>query len=120
MKPTLAPSVKKQLETNQNEPETKNEEDESEIKIGMPCKNGGCKQSYEGPTTDSLTCIYHPGGPVFHEGLKFWSCCQKRTTDFQAFLNQEGCATGKHLWVKKVYNVKFNFEKRNNVHAVLL
>jgi len=30
--------------------------------------------------------------------MKYWSCCQKKTTDFQVFLDQKGCATGTHLW----------------------
>ena len=30
--------------------------------------------------------------------MKFWSCCQKRTTDFEAFTAQPGCAEGEHLW----------------------
>lgn len=47
-------------------------------------------------------CTYHPGCPVFHEGLKFWSCCQRRTTDFNTFLSQPGCTTGTHKWTKEV------------------
>lgn len=30
--------------------------------------------------------------------MKFWSCCQKKTTDFEAFTAQPGCAVGEHLW----------------------
>jgi hypothetical protein len=33
---------------------------------------------------------------VFHEGLKGWSCCSKKTVDFDEFLQIQGCATGKH------------------------
>ncbi|GLH11776.1 Cysteine and histidine-rich domain-containing protein [Gryllus bimaculatus] len=73
----------------------------SEIPIGTPCKNGGCKQVYEGSSSNHSPCIYHPGVPVFHEGLKFWSCCQRRTTDFNSFLEQEGCKTGTHVWIKE-------------------
>ena len=29
---------------------------------------------------------------------KFWSCCRKRTTDFDEFLKQEGCTSGSHRW----------------------
>lgn len=72
----------------------------AEIAIGTACKNGGCKATYEGPDSLDAECAYHPGVPIFHEGLKFWSCCTKRTTDFAAFLEQVGCATGKHVWVK--------------------
>ncbi|XP_013776520.1 cysteine and histidine-rich domain-containing protein 1-like [Limulus polyphemus] len=71
------------------------------ISIGTQCKNGGCKVAYEGEQSDSQTCSYHPGVPIFHEGMKFWSCCTKRTTDFESFLEQEGCTTGNHVWIKK-------------------
>jgi len=70
-----------------------------EILVGTSCKNGGCKQSY-GTENAETSCTHHPGYPVFHEGLKFWSCCQRRTTDFDSFLEQEGCVVGKHVWVK--------------------
>ena len=39
-------------------------------------------------------CLYHSGGPVFHEGLKGWSCCQKRVVDFDEFMKIPGCAVG--------------------------
>ncbi|KXN90544.1 Cysteine and histidine-rich domain-containing protein 1 [Leucoagaricus sp. SymC.cos] len=40
----------------------------------MPrCSRGGCKAEYTEGSTDK--CVHHPGGPVFHEGLKSWSCC---------------------------------------------
>jgi len=32
------------------------------------------------------SCQHHPGVPVFHDALKGWSCCKKRTTDFTEFL----------------------------------
>ncbi|XP_034950511.1 cysteine and histidine-rich domain-containing protein [Chelonus insularis] len=81
-----------------NEPST---EDKSIVKIGESCKNKPCKASYQGPQSDSETCTYHPGVPIFHEGLKFWSCCQKKTTDFGVFLDQPGCTQGTHLWLVK-------------------
>ncbi|KAF6728223.1 Cysteine and histidine-rich domain-containing protein 1 [Oryzias melastigma] len=68
---------------------------------GTRCKNAGCKTIYQGPETDLEVCTHHPGGPVFHEGYKYWSCCCIRTTDFNAFLDQKGCTTGKHRWVPK-------------------
>ncbi|WFD23999.1 hypothetical protein MEQU1_002696 [Malassezia equina] len=40
-------------------------------------------------------CRYHPGAPVFHEGLKSWSCCQttnKPVLEFDQFLQLPGCA----------------------------
>lgn len=71
------------------------------ISIGTSCKNGGCKSSYESPSSNDTLCVHHPGAPVFHEGYKFWSCCKKKTTDFSAFLEQIGCETGKHKWIQE-------------------
>uniref|UniRef100_A0A673BVM5 Zgc:92429 n=1 Tax=Sphaeramia orbicularis TaxID=375764 RepID=A0A673BVM5_9TELE len=58
-------------------------------------------QMYQGPETDSEVCTHHPGVPVFHEGYKYWNCCCIKTIDFNAFLDQKGCTTGKHRWVPK-------------------
>ena len=33
--------------------------------------------------------------------MKYWSCCQRKTSDFDNFLNQVGCEEGKHVWLKK-------------------
>lgn len=70
-----------------------------EVKEGEPCKNGGCKAAY-GQVGGDDDCVHHPGVPIFHEGMKFWSCCQRKTSDFTAFLNQAGCSTGQHKWKK--------------------
>ncbi|XP_026315449.1 cysteine and histidine-rich domain-containing protein [Hyposmocoma kahamanoa] len=75
--------------------------DDGNIAIGTSCKNGGCGTTYEGPQSNDTICTYHPGCPVFHEGLKFWSCCQRRTTDFNTFLSQPGCTSGYHKWTKE-------------------
>lgn len=32
---------------------------------------------------------------------KYWSCCCIRTMDFNAFLDQKGCDTGKHRWIPR-------------------
>lgn len=32
--------------------------------------------------------------------MKYWTCCKRKTTDFDAFLEQEGCTKGSHLWIK--------------------
>lgn len=74
----------------------------SDIQVGTLCKNGGCGIAYESTATKDTECVHHPGVPIFHEGLKFWSCCQKKTTDFTAFMNQKGCAFGKHKWIQDV------------------
>ncbi|XP_045482823.1 cysteine and histidine-rich domain-containing protein morgana [Harmonia axyridis] len=98
MKPEIAPSLKQQIFNKKTE---KEKTDTNEIPIGTNCKNGGCKVTYQGLETNDSKCIYHPGYPVFHEGLKFWSCCKKRTSDFQSFLDQIGCEEGNHLWKKE-------------------
>ncbi|XP_050820915.1 non-POU domain-containing octamer-binding protein isoform X6 [Gopherus flavomarginatus] len=72
-----------------------------EVRTGTTCKNSGCKAIYKGAENEMEACIFHPGIPVFHEGMKYWSCCGIKTTDFSAFLEQEGCSTGKHSWLKK-------------------
>ncbi|CAH8598105.1 Integrin beta-1-binding protein 2 [Schistosoma haematobium] len=66
--------------------------------IGTNCKNTACKQVYTGTDSDSGLCLYHPGVAVFHEGLKYWTCCNQKTSDFEAFLKQIGCTTGHHNW----------------------
>jgi len=74
--------------------------DSQEIPLGTACKNATCKGEYKGESSDLEKCTYHPGTAVFHEGMKYWSCCQRKTSDFDNFLNQEGCTIGKHLWFK--------------------
>jgi len=71
------------------------------VPVGTSCKRGGCNCSYDSPSSNDLVCLFHPGIPIFHEGLKFWSCCQKKTSDFTTFLNQPGCETGKHKWIQE-------------------
>ncbi|XP_007936282.1 cysteine and histidine-rich domain-containing protein 1 [Orycteropus afer afer] len=81
--------------------EDKKEEESDEIKIGTSCKNGGCSKTYQGLESVEEICVYHSGVPIFHEGMKYWSCCRRKTSDFNTFLAQEGCTTGKHVWTKK-------------------
>uniref|UniRef100_A0A8D0GM80 Cysteine and histidine-rich domain-containing protein 1 n=1 Tax=Sphenodon punctatus TaxID=8508 RepID=A0A8D0GM80_SPHPU len=83
-----------------SENEVKKEEESDEVKIGMPCNNGGCTKRFEGPQSLEEMCTYHPGVPIFHEGMKYWSCCKSKTSDFNTFLSQEGCTTGIHMWTK--------------------
>lgn len=75
--------------------------DDSEVSKGASCKNNGCLATYLDEESNRDICCYHPGIPIFHEGMKYWSCCQRKTSDFNAFLSQEGCATGTHAWKKK-------------------
>jgi hypothetical protein len=46
-----------------------------EIPVGTKCKHSACEQTYSSPQSLKQACTFHPGGPVFHEGLKFWSWC---------------------------------------------
>ncbi|XP_030056027.1 cysteine and histidine-rich domain-containing protein 1 [Microcaecilia unicolor] len=79
----------------------KEKEDDDEIKVGTLCKNGGCSKSFSGPQSNDDVCLFHSGVPIFHEGMKYWSCCKRKTSDFNTFLSQEGCTKGSHEWTKK-------------------
>ncbi|WRT65703.1 uncharacterized protein IL334_002649 [Kwoniella shivajii] len=66
----------------------------------MPrCANKGCQKEFEESSNEDGSCSYHPGGPVFHEGLKSWSCCSeinKPVLEFDQFMSIPPCTTGKH------------------------
>ncbi|KAI8800736.1 chord-domain-containing protein [Cladochytrium replicatum] len=62
----------------------------------LTCANKGCGKSFVESDNHETSCEHHPGAPVFHEGLKGWSCCSKRVTDFDDFLKIQGCSVGKH------------------------
>ncbi|KAF8503526.1 HSP20-like chaperone [Russula emetica] len=85
------------------------EEDDLEATVpeGTPCQRAGCKVTFvsdeesrigDGPGTK---CVYHPGAPIFHEGSKGYFCCKRRVLEFEEFLKIEGCAEGRHLFVRK-------------------
>ncbi|KAI8360411.1 chord-domain-containing protein [Mortierella sp. GBAus27b] len=63
----------------------------------MPtCTHRGCEKTYDEATNSDTACTFHPQGPIFHEGLKGWSCCSKRVTSFDEFLAIPGCSVGRH------------------------
>ncbi len=64
--------------------------------FGYPCQKGALTNSMFvlWNVTSSLCC-------VSYFSLKFWSCCQRKTTEFDNFLSQEGCTEGEHIWFKK-------------------
>nr|XP_061817104.1 cysteine and histidine-rich domain-containing protein 1-like isoform X1 [Nerophis lumbriciformis] len=98
----VSPSLAKELEKLDISTRAENAKKESQgVVQGTRCKNAGCKTVYEGPETEVGVCTHHCGGPVFHEGYKYWSCCCIKTIDFNAFLDQKGCTTGKHCWLPK-------------------
>ncbi|KAL8293080.1 hypothetical protein RQP46_000774 [Phenoliferia psychrophenolica] len=82
------------------------EQDDPELSYvkGATCKRRGCGVSWDGESREGEECRYHPGGPIFHEASKGFSCCKHRTLDFDEFMAIKGCRTGKHLFVgaKKV------------------
>ena len=60
------------------------------------CKRRGCGAQFDTTQPSQGPCTYHPGAPVFHEGLKSWSCCNatnKPVLEFEQFLQLPGCAT---------------------------
>lgn len=64
----------------------------SDISNRVQCKRKNCKLRYEGEASDEQECSFCPGEPVFHEGFKYWSCCDsKKTLEFDEFLNFPGC-----------------------------
>lgn len=62
------------------------------------CKNKGCGKVFQFDTENNATaCRHHAGQPVFHDAIKYWSCCaDKKCYDFDSFMLVPGCATGFH------------------------
>ena len=50
--------------------------------------------------------------------MKYWSCCQRKTTEFDVFLAQEGCETGEHNWFRKGEKVVKANNCRNDYHQM--
>uniref|UniRef100_A0AC35TTD0 CHORD domain-containing protein 1 n=1 Tax=Rhabditophanes sp. KR3021 TaxID=114890 RepID=A0AC35TTD0_9BILA len=108
------------LEAVEDEKAKAKNEDSGEIAIGTECQNQPCNVLYSGPESDGTRCIYHPGVPVFHEGMKYWKCCQRKTSNFQGFMDQPGCTHGDHLWRKNesVKEIRFDwFQKSGFIHV---
>mmetsp|Transcript_42128 Transcript_42128/g.58943 ORF Transcript_42128/g.58943 Transcript_42128/m.58943 type:complete len:219 (+) Transcript_42128:903-1559(+) len=108
MQATLPPTKKR--EEKKEKPESEQEEEKKdpleieddlsiEIEPGKCCLHRGCEEKYVDASTRETRCIYHPGTPLFHEGLKGWTCCRKRVIDFNDFLNIQGCKFGVHKFV---------------------
>ena len=103
IKTIIAGSLKTGLEQHKKKMQevlANNDATNDEIQVGASCKHNACVAKYSGEDSSNLSCLYHPGYPVFHEGYKFWSCCNKRTSDFDEFLKQVGCETGRHDWMR--------------------
>ncbi|KAJ4793704.1 Cysteine and histidine-rich domain-containing protein RAR1 [Rhynchospora pubera] len=66
------------------------------------CQRFGCDATFTEEDNADDSCRYHPSGPIFHDGMKEWSCCKQRSHDFSLFLAIPGCKTGKHTTEKPV------------------
>jgi cysteine/histidine-rich domain-containing protein 1 len=66
------------------------------------CFNKGCGKIFDLNNNTDDSCQFHPGNPVFHDALKGWSCCNKKSTDFTTFLSIPGCTKATHSNVKPV------------------
>ncbi|KAM9407057.1 cysteine and histidine-rich domain-containing protein 1 [Salvelinus alpinus] len=64
--------------------------------MALLCYNKGCGEKFDADKNKDEACLHHPGVPIFHDALKGWSCCRKRTTDFSEFLSIKGCTQGRH------------------------
>ncbi|KAI0006060.1 HSP20-like chaperone [Russula compacta] len=63
------------------------------------CTRKGCGKEFDVANNTKEACIYHPGAPIFHEGLKSWSCCNtvnKPVLDFDEFMAIAGCTRAVH------------------------
>ncbi|XP_038079012.1 cysteine and histidine-rich domain-containing protein 1-like [Patiria miniata] len=88
----------------------------NDVKEGTVCKNLSCQKSYVNEQSNFEKCIYHHGKAIFHEGMKYWSCCRRKTTDFNNFLEQEGCTEGSHVWIVKEDDTKKLVDCRYDWH----
>lgn len=70
--------------------------------VKVRCQRIGCNAMFSDDDNLDGSCQYHDSGPTFHDGMKEWSCCKKRSHDFSLFLEIPGCKTGKHTTEKQV------------------
>lgn len=69
----------------------------------VTCTRRGCGAGFD-PAGSPEACVYHPGAPVFHEGLKSWSCCKevnKPVMEFDQFMAIKGCTTAESHTTEK-------------------
>lgn len=70
--------------------------------VKLRCQRIGCDATFTVDDNLEGSCRYHDAGPIFHDGMKEWSCCKKRSHDFSLFVQIPGCKTGKHTTEKPV------------------
>ena len=70
----------------------KKKEEESKL---SKCVHFGCNQRFTKDEAYRPPCKYHTGPPVFHETVKFWSCCpHKKAYDWEGFQCLPFCQEG--------------------------
>uniref|UniRef100_A0A7S1STU7 CHORD domain-containing protein n=1 Tax=Tetraselmis chuii TaxID=63592 RepID=A0A7S1STU7_9CHLO len=60
------------------------------------CHRMGCGEKFDPTENSDGSCRYHPNPPYFHDGMKEWTCCKKKSHDFGEFMTIPGCTTGRH------------------------
>ncbi|GMP70011.1 hypothetical protein CsSME_00029053 [Camellia sinensis var. sinensis] len=72
-------------------------------KVGkLRCQRIGCDAVFTEDDNPEGSCRYHGSVPIFHDGMKEWSCCKQRSHDFSLFIEIPGCQLGKHTTEKPV------------------
>jgi len=77
----------------------------------LTCQRNGCTAEYREEVNSETSCRHHPGQPIFHEGLKGWSCCSKRVINFDDLFTITGCKTGFHRTEEKNRNLPNYYQK---------
>jgi hypothetical protein len=89
--------------------------------VKIKCENFGCDAEFVEGGSLADNCLHHPSPPVFHEGLQYWGCCQKKHTDFEKMRQQPGCTHGKHNWCNpRVKKVSCRFDHFDNPSLLTL
>lgn len=61
------------------------------------CQRKGCSQTFLVEDNHANACTFHKGQPIFHDAVKYWSCCDsKKCYDFDEFMAVPGCTVGFH------------------------
>merc|ERR1711920_968596 len=62
----------------------------------LRCRNHGCNQWFDPDANADDACHHHPLPPLFWEGRKGWTCCNRKTYDWSEFDKMPTCAVGRH------------------------
>eukprot|EP00759_Apiculatamorpha_spiralis_P044607 PhF_6_TR41569/c0_g1_i1/m.62980 len=68
----------------------------------LTCTNFGCGKYFFENENMETSCQHHSGAPIFHDTVKFWSCCEgHKAYDFDDFQKIPPCSVGKHSGKEK-------------------